>query len=268
MSDWSRGGKIPSQVVQFFLGLVAAIVCALVFFELFFFLNTRYDYDVRHKQARRRLSLLREQIESYRALHGVLPTTLMDLYVPLPEEVIPDDQHVQYHHFGYDGRFNVDGQPLDPWGFPYRYAATNATVELYTTGADGAPGGVGIYADLSSDDPPDAVNSATFAQRIWDPDPARRTRVLLFSLALWGGMMLFMYCVVAAAAVRTAGSMPTSREEHLRVFAQALATLVIVTVIIVLIMVALGSAHDTLYFVPAPQQSFVDSWLVEPELWA
>ena len=62
--------------------------------------------------------------------------TLMDLYVPLPEEVIPDDQHVQYHHFGYDGRFNVDGQPLDPWGFPYRYAVTNATVELYTTGAD------------------------------------------------------------------------------------------------------------------------------------
>lgn len=46
----------------------------------------------------------------------------------------------------------LDGDvPLDPWGNPYRYspaASENHPFTLYSLGADGAPGGEGLDADV------------------------------------------------------------------------------------------------------------------------
>ncbi len=50
--------------------------------------------------------------------------------------------------------WNVDGYlkklPKDPWGQPYRYRypGEQSSVEVYSLGADGAPGGEGEDADI------------------------------------------------------------------------------------------------------------------------
>lgn len=43
--------------------------------------------------------------------------------------------------------------PMDPWGNPYIYTKeTTRKYKIVSSGADGAPGGDGINADLSSDE--------------------------------------------------------------------------------------------------------------------
>jgi general secretion pathway protein G len=41
--------------------------------------------------------------------------------------------------------------PLDPWNNPYVYTADGSTFKIVSYGADGAQGGEGIDADISSD---------------------------------------------------------------------------------------------------------------------
>lgn len=38
--------------------------------------------------------------------------------------------------------------PVDPWGAPLRYSAAGNSFELYSLGADGAPGGDGFDTDI------------------------------------------------------------------------------------------------------------------------
>ena len=53
-------------------------------------------------------------------------------------------------------RYRQDGYirklPLDPWGNPYRYAfpGRNGRFDVYSLGADGAPGGEGAAADIGN----------------------------------------------------------------------------------------------------------------------
>jgi hypothetical protein len=176
---------------------------------------------------------------------------LTDLYVPLVEEVITPEQHGQYAHFGYDGHFDVDGRPLDPWGFPYRYAATNGTYELSTAGDDGQPGGVGINADLNSDDPPETPNGPTFGQLFWDPDPARRTRQFVLSLTIWGGIACGIYFLTVLSFELRASVSPTPSRPWAR-FAESLIVLFVVTVVFVVLMVTLGWAVDVHYLTQEP----------------
>jgi general secretion pathway protein G len=46
--------------------------------------------------------------------------------------------------------------PIDPWGFPYGYELRDGRPVLWSHGADGAPGGDGVDADISSRDTPHA----------------------------------------------------------------------------------------------------------------
>lgn len=52
---------------------------------------------------------------------------------------------------GWRGPYLRDGVPLDPWGHEYVYRKiSNAPPEVLSLGADGAPGGDGPSADISS----------------------------------------------------------------------------------------------------------------------
>lgn len=48
------------------------------------------------------------------------------------------------------GGYLEDGVPLDPWDHPYLYASEGRSFEIISLGRDGAPGGEGYDADLSS----------------------------------------------------------------------------------------------------------------------
>ncbi|HLM46373.1 MAG TPA: type II secretion system protein GspG [Myxococcaceae bacterium] len=42
----------------------------------------------------------------------------------------------------------LEREPLDPWGFPYGYELRDGQPVLWSHGADGAPGGEGVDADV------------------------------------------------------------------------------------------------------------------------
>ncbi len=50
-----------------------------------------------------------------------------------------------------DGGY-LDRLPVDPWGRPYQYLkpGQKGTVDIYSLGADGLPGGEGINADIGN----------------------------------------------------------------------------------------------------------------------
>jgi len=53
---------------------------------------------------------------------------------------------------GWNGSYLRKGLPDDPWGNPYHYEAPgrNGDIDIYTLGADNAPGGDGENADIGS----------------------------------------------------------------------------------------------------------------------
>ena len=53
---------------------------------------------------------------------------------------------------GWNGSYLRRGLPNDPWGNPYRYESPgrHADIDIYTYGADNAPGGTGENADVGN----------------------------------------------------------------------------------------------------------------------
>lgn len=53
---------------------------------------------------------------------------------------------------GWNGPYLRKGLPADPWGNPYRYAnpGKHGDVDIYSFGADNAPGGDGENADIGN----------------------------------------------------------------------------------------------------------------------
>lgn len=53
---------------------------------------------------------------------------------------------------GWNGSYLRKGLPVDPWGHEYHYEAPgrNGDVDIYTLGADNAPGGEGENADIGN----------------------------------------------------------------------------------------------------------------------
>jgi general secretion pathway protein G len=89
-------------------------------------------------------------LELYRMDNGRFPTTeqgLRALVVPPTSDPVPRN----YPAGGYVRRGKV---PMDPWANPYLYEAPgqhNAhAFDLWSHGADGAPGGDGIDADIGN----------------------------------------------------------------------------------------------------------------------
>jgi general secretion pathway protein G len=120
-------------VVMVILGLLAALVVP------------RYvakEKKGRHQTARVQIELLGQALDQFRLDTGRYPTTAEGLNALVVNPGIP----------GWDGPYLKKGVPLDPWGRPYIYQCpgSHGDYDLYSYGADGAPGGEGENKDITS----------------------------------------------------------------------------------------------------------------------
>ena len=115
-------------------------------------------------KARDDISRLRRALELYKAHNGAFPSTEQGLRALLtpPKDVVAS----------WNGPY-LEALPMDPWDTPYRYdlvAGTSMGFTLYSLGADSAPDGQGINADVGilwsepvvPDVPPAPVEDAPF----------------------------------------------------------------------------------------------------------
>ena len=102
----------------------------------------------RDKAAARKAAIDIKQIEAaldqYRLDMGVYPTTSQGLaaLVSVPDDARRKDQ---YRIGGY-----LREVPLDPWDTPYQYnqSGQGGRFDVFSLGADGAPGGEGVDGDI------------------------------------------------------------------------------------------------------------------------
>jgi general secretion pathway protein G len=128
---------VELMVVIVIIGLLATVVIVNV-------LPTR-DKAMQEK-ARADIALIEQGLEMYRLDNFNYPSAeqgLAALQSPPPGLSQPD----RYRQGGYLKRL-----PDDPWGKPYQFAnpGTHGTIDIYSLGADGAPGGSGNDADIGN----------------------------------------------------------------------------------------------------------------------
>ena len=128
---------IELMVVVFIMGLLATVVLV----------NVLGNVDkARTEKARVDVGALEQSLERFRLDNMTYPSIEQGLeaLVTAPEGLQSPD------------RYPVDGYikrlPLDPWGNPYQYVypGERATIEVYSLGADGQPGGEGLDADIGN----------------------------------------------------------------------------------------------------------------------
>ena len=129
---------VELMVVIFILGLLATIVV----------INVLPSQDrAMVEKARSDISTMSQALEMYRLDNLAYPTTSEGLpaLVTAPPTLA---QPGRYRRGGYIKRL-----PDDPWGRPYQYMSPgqNGDFDIYSLGADGAPGGEGDNADIRSD---------------------------------------------------------------------------------------------------------------------
>lgn len=81
-------------------------------------------------------------LQLYRLDNGVYPSTSQGLQA-LAERTLQPPLPRSWPEGGY-----LTEVPLDPWGMPYVYSALPGDFELISLGADSAPGGDGVNADI------------------------------------------------------------------------------------------------------------------------
>ncbi len=128
---------IEILVVVVILGILAALVVPRIM--------ERPD-EARVIAARSDIRAIMSALKLYRLDNGVYPSTdqgLGALVVRPDTGVIPRN----WKQGGY-----LDRVPKDPWGAPYQYLnpGVNSEIDVFSLGADGAPGGEGINADIGS----------------------------------------------------------------------------------------------------------------------
>lgn len=97
--------------------------------------------------ARAQMKMLDAAIETYRMDNTVFPSTEQGLDALVNEP--PDARN--YQRGGYLRERRI---PLDPWGNAYQYEApgqhNDYSYDIWSYGADGAPGGEGVDADIGN----------------------------------------------------------------------------------------------------------------------
>ena len=98
------------------------------------------------EKARADVALIEQALDMYRLDNFTYPTSeqgLNALLTPPAGLAQPD----RYRRGGYVKRL-----PSDPWGKPYQYVSPGqrGAVDIYSFGADGAPGGEGDKADIGN----------------------------------------------------------------------------------------------------------------------
>ncbi|HEC15837.1 MAG TPA: type II secretion system protein GspG [Sedimenticola sp.] len=140
-----KGGKpapsgftlIEVMVVVVILSILAAIVVPKIMSRPDEARITRVQQDIRALSA---------ALDLYRLDNFSYPTTDQGLeaLVTRPGN-LPNG--ARWKEGGY-----IDRVPKDPWGNPYNYLqpGTNGEFDLYSLGADNAPGGEGVNADIGN----------------------------------------------------------------------------------------------------------------------
>jgi general secretion pathway protein G len=127
---------IEIMVVVIIIGLLAAIVAPQVI--------GRVD-DAQIEKARADIRNIESAMDLYRLDNFAYPSTEQGIDALVNK---PNDPNIRnWNPGGYIGR-----TPRDPWGNPYQYLnpGSHGTIDIYTLGADGRPGGDGINADIGN----------------------------------------------------------------------------------------------------------------------
>jgi general secretion pathway protein G len=128
---------IEIMVVVVIMGVLAALLVPR--------LMGRAD-DARVLAAKQDISTLMQSLKLYRLDNQRFPTTEQGLQAlvtrPTVAPLTPN-----WKTGGYVDRLNKD-----PWGNPYQYLAPglHGEVDIFSYGADGKPGGIGVDADIGS----------------------------------------------------------------------------------------------------------------------
>lgn len=128
---------IEIMVVVVILGILAAMVVPKVM--------SRPD-EARVVAAKQDIASIMQALKMYRLDSKRYPTTEQGLQALVTKPVqtpIPDN---------WKGGGYVERLPLDPWSNPYQYLnpGLHGEIDVFSYGADGAPGGEGFDADIGN----------------------------------------------------------------------------------------------------------------------
>jgi general secretion pathway protein G len=124
---------IELLVVMVILALLAALVGPKLFTKV---------GKGKQSAAKTQIELLGQALDSYRLDTGHYPSTSEGLNALVTNTGAT----------GWDGPYLKKALPNDPWGKPYQYQSpgTHGEYDLFSYGADGAPGGEGENKDVAS----------------------------------------------------------------------------------------------------------------------
>jgi general secretion pathway protein G len=134
MTDHTASQSPPMAARPARTGRVVVVIACLLATALAFtvaYLTTDHSLSPKQRQAMERIRRVEGFFKDYQRLMGRYPTE-QEGFTPLLEA------HV------------MDSVPLDPWGHPYVYQFNNQHTGVVSYGADGAPGGQGEDADITS----------------------------------------------------------------------------------------------------------------------
>lgn len=168
----SRGFTLIELIVVIaIIAALAAVVAPAIF---------RNVGDAKAGAAKSQLEVFGLALQQYRLDTDAFPTTEQGLAALRTPPVAPGADGQPVHNWR--GPYLTRAVPVDPWGRPYRYVAPGAanpgSYDLYTLGRDGAPGGTGEDADLTSWGGPvtDAPAATAVAPAAADTTPAAGAR--------------------------------------------------------------------------------------------
>ncbi|RMD53116.1 MAG: type II secretion system protein GspG, partial [Nitrospirae bacterium] len=123
---------IELLVVMLIIGMLAALVAPRVFKNV---------GKSKQSAAKAQIELLGQALDQMRLDTGRYPTTSEGL------DALVHDPGIE----GWDGPYLKKGVPKDPWKRPYIYRSPgeHGDYDLFSYGADGAPGGEGENADIT-----------------------------------------------------------------------------------------------------------------------
>ena len=128
---------VELMVVIVIIGLLTTLVAITVLPNLGKAANQKAKADI---------ATLDQAMELYRLSNLTYPSTADGLQALIAAPASLTDP-TRYQAGGY-----IKKLPNDPWGKPYLYASPgqHGTFDIYTLGADGAPGGTGENADIGN----------------------------------------------------------------------------------------------------------------------
>jgi general secretion pathway protein G len=126
---------IEVMVVVVILGILASVIIPKIMDK---------PDEARIVKAKQDIRTLESTLEMYRLDNYVYPTTDQGLQALAQKpSANPEPPHWKQY---------LDRLPVDPWGRPYQYLnpGSHGTVDIWTNGADGQPGGDGVNADIGN----------------------------------------------------------------------------------------------------------------------